>query len=137
MRPGGRGPMSARWGVLLALSAGCDDVIFGEQPLPPLSQEGWAGVTEVIDGYCLGCHSAQGAFGQLDLETDPYGALVGVTSSDGSSLLVDPGAPDSSLLYLKITGDQPAGGPMPPDVELSQEATDIVRDWIADGAPEQ
>lgn len=121
----------------LVLVAGCDDVIYGQAPAPPLSQTGWPGVEEVFDTYCLDCHSAEAAFGQLDLETNPYGAIVGVASSNGTMPLVDPSNPDNSLLYLKLVDQQPTGSKMPPASTLSTEASDIVRDWIADGAPQE
>ena len=126
-----------RWAICgLLVFAACDDNIFGEPPFVPLTTEGWDGVQEVFDDYCLDCHGATAAFGQLDLETDPYGALVSVPSSNGSMSLVEPGDPDNSLLYLKLIDMQPpgSGSKMPPASVLAGEATDIVKNWIADGA---
>lgn len=132
-----RGDHMRRWmlgGLLLA--AGCDDTIFGPQAVQPLTVEGWEGVQEVFDTYCLDCHGATAAFGQLDLETDPYGAIVSVPSSTGTLNLVEPGDPDQSLLYLKTMDMQPpgTGTKMPPTGTLAAEATDILKNWIADGA---
>lgn len=121
----------------LGVAAGCDDLVFGKLPEPPLSQEGLAGVEEVADTYCLGCHSATAVLGQLDLETDLYTAVVDVPASSGQGLLVEPGSPETSILYLKITNAQATGTDMPPGSGgLSVQATDIVKNWIADGAPD-
>jgi hypothetical protein len=123
---------------LLLVTAGCDDLMFGEQPEPPLSTEGYAGVVEICDTYCLGCHSATAVFGQLDLETDPYAAMVDVQASNGQGLLIEPGSPDTSIFYQKITNTQTSGTDMPPGSGgLSVEATDIVKRWIEDGAPRE
>jgi uncharacterized membrane protein len=130
--------MSGRWLVLLLCVAGCDDLVFGPQAAPPLSQEGIEGVREIADGQCMGCHSAQAAFGQLDLQTDLYGALVGAPDSTGQGILVDPGSPDTSVFYLKITNQQATGTDMPPGTGgLPTEASDLVKRWIEDGAPEE
>jgi hypothetical protein len=120
----------------LGLLLGCDDLVFGPQEAPPLTQEGLAGVREVADTYCMGCHSAQAAFGQLDLETDLVGALVDAPASTGEGILVVPGDPAASIFYLKITAEQTSGTEMPPGTGgLATQATDIVEGWILDGAP--
>jgi hypothetical protein len=124
--------------VGVTVVGGCDDLIFGKQAEPPLSQEGIAGVREIADGYCLGCHSAQSVQGQLDLETDVYGALVDVPSSSGQGVLVLPEDAAASIFYLKITNQQTSGSDMPPGSGgLPVEASDLVKRWIDDGAPEE
>jgi hypothetical protein len=47
---------------------------------------------------------------------------------------VQPGAPEQSLLYLKLNINPPCGQQMPPGGLLQQELSDEVRDWIANGA---
>ena len=47
---------------------------------------------------------------------------------------VVPGAPDESLLYLKLDINAPCGQQIPPGGTLTQELRDEVRDWIANGA---
>jgi hypothetical protein len=47
---------------------------------------------------------------------------------------VKPGAPEESLLYLKLDIRPPCGQQMPPGGLLKQEFRDEVRDWIANGA---
>ncbi len=123
---------------LILLTAGCDDHLFpaashgGGAP----TESGWCGVQQVFQSQCLGCHGS-GGLGGLDLATDPHAALVSVASSEYPGVVrVVPGDPDASLLYLKITGKQgDLGGPMPPGGTVDAASAELVRTWIADGAP--
>ncbi|MCB9683248.1 MAG: hypothetical protein H6733_17415 [Alphaproteobacteria bacterium] len=102
--------------------------------------EGWCAVAAAIQTSCLSCHSAASHLGGLDLETDAHAALVGVTSAtDAGWTLVTAGAPDTSLLWVKLAGDVPAGlgGSMPPGRALSSGTVDLVRAWIVEGATDQ
>jgi predicted CxxxxCH...CXXCH cytochrome family protein len=128
-----------RWLLLLGLM-GCDDTLFGipragtEAPLA----EGFCGVRDIFDAHCVSCHGP-GGLGELDLRTDPAGAIVGVASTiDPGALLVSPGQPDASLLLLKLEHTQGAGqgGPMPPGPQLDADALALIREWILDDAPE-
>ncbi len=85
----------------------------------------------VIEANCLACHSAASALGGLDLETDFVAATVGVEGAY-SMLIVAPGDPDGSMLYLKITRAQGASGAdMPPGSGgLPSEDVDPIRAWI-------
>ena len=47
---------------------------------------------------------------------------------------VKPGAPEQSLLYLKLDINAPCGQQMPPGGTLKKELQDEVREWIAKGA---
>ena len=127
--------------VLAGALGGCDDVLWGAGTEVPLSEEGYAGVQEIADAYCLACHSANAAQGQLDLQTDLHNAVVGVASSaDPTWSLVVPGDPQGSLLFLKVTAQTPpgTGSDMPPGSGgVPEEAAQIIEDWIADGAPAQ
>lgn len=124
--------------VLLLLSVGCDDTLFGipragtEVPL----EGGFCGVRDLFADRCVSCHGTNG-LGGLDLRSDPIGATVDVPSMiDPGAILIVPGAPDSSLLYSKIAGLQEAaqGGSMPPGPRLDDASITLVREWIADGA---
>ena len=78
------------------------------------------------------CHSSADAAGGLDLEAaDLEAQLVGAPSGtcDGWVRVV-PGAPDESLLYLKIAGPAPCGTLMPAPDGLPPEQTACVRSWI-------
>jgi hypothetical protein len=107
--------------------------------------------TDVYEGVirkrCGNCHNDAPSFGGLAFfpggaET-AYANLVGVPAGaqDGylcraSGLLrVKPGAPEASLIYLKLT-NPPCGSRMPPSAfgVTTAEQVELVRKWIADGA---
>lgn len=125
--------------LALPLIAACDDYVL----LNPGSTDtavpadGWCGVQQIFHDDCITCHSTSGALGDLDLETDPYTALVGVpAAADGALTLVIAGDPDNSFLVQKIEGTQGAslGGQMPAGTPLPQSSIDLIRKWITDGA---
>lgn len=124
-----------RWSAVMVvgLAGGCDDYIFGDQRVaadePML--EGLDGVLNLVDTQCLGCHSAGQELGGLDLETDFEAATVDVLGQY-NVLIVDPGNPEGSMFYLKITNDQDGqGSDMPPGQGgLGPAATDLVYNWI-------
>jgi mono/diheme cytochrome c family protein len=125
--------------VLTALLlAACDDSVFLGGGETVTGVEGFEGVAAIVDAHCLGCHSAASALGDLDLETDLYAAIVGVTGAYGE-VIVEPGSPGDSIFYRKITADSTVPGvDMPPGSGgLSADETQIVAAWITDGAPEQ
>ncbi|RMG17677.1 MAG: hypothetical protein D6729_08425 [Deltaproteobacteria bacterium] len=94
------------------------------------------------------CHAADNLIGEVVL--DPATAYPTLLNQETKDLpgwkYVVPGDPDSSYLYLKITGDYvqacaqegvaDCGERMPLNGELPQAALDAVRDWILAGAPE-
>jgi predicted CxxxxCH...CXXCH cytochrome family protein len=123
-------------GLLLVVSA-CDDHLFvshGNSGTDTTENAtGWCAVQSIINGNCLTCQAATpNPIGGLDLETDPYAALVNVPSLYDGSMRVAPNDPDGSLLVRKLEGD--AGGIMPPTGALPDDRIQLVRDWIADGA---
>lgn len=85
-----------------------------------------------------GCHAGMGAPFGLDLSAGlTEGNTVGVASGEAPAFLrVEPGNPDDSYLYMKVTGDaritgdaMPAsGGP------LSAGQLSLIRAWIEQGA---
>lgn len=102
---------------------------------------------KVIRSKCGACHNDAPSFGGLAFfpggpET-AYANLVGVRSGDmpnylcsGSPLKrVEPGDPENSLMYRKITNPS-CGGKMPPPAfgTTTPEQQELVRQWIADGA---
>jgi hypothetical protein len=133
--------------VLLALSAvavpGCDV----EEPPPGPT---FARVNEeILKPNCtFACHSGgDNAAGGLDLSVDPYSVLVGAAPTalacEGVAMKrVAPGDPMTSLVYVKVLAKQEnvepiCGDVMPPAPEpaLTQAQLDLVRAWIAAGAP--
>ena len=126
--------------ALLGLTA-CDDYLFGvatNEPTELPSESGFAGVEQVVDAHCLGCHSPPQPLGGLDLETDLYGATVNVVGQYGLPI-VFPNDPESSMFYLKLANQNPpnTGTDMPPGSGgLSPTLAAIVQDWILAGAPD-
>ena len=85
-----------------------------------------------------GCHVSGGSAPmRMDTKSQSFNNLVGVTSSQKSSLQrVASGQPDNSYLIHKIDGQpnisnrrMPPGGPF-----LSSEETALIRQWIQNGA---
>ncbi len=125
----------------LLVAAGCSD--WGD---PPADVTGPAGppaptvffatdIQPIFDQHCIGCHG-DGGFQGLDLRTgQSYALLVGVTAQEAAIPRIDPGHPETSYLYLKITGNQTSGARMPfGEAPLPQTTTDLVRTWIEEGA---
>ncbi len=90
-------------------------------------------------GGCTGstCHSGVRPAGNLDLSSGSMcSSMVGVASSCGSRLYVEPGAPDRSYVVDKLRGRNLCRGQqMPlraPALPESQIAT--IEDWICGGA---
>lgn len=97
---------------------------------------------EVIKPSCAFsfCHSG-GASGGLRLTgdaADDHAALVGVLATGlATETLVIPGDPDGSYLVKKLEDASGiAGARMPSGGPLTADQIQLVRDWIADGAPE-
>ena len=114
--------------VLLATCARADAPGFAGQILP------------LLKSRCLVCHMPGSEAGGMSLlPKTAYANLVGMKSTQSTLLLVAPGKPDESYLYLKITGRHlGAGGSgerMPfNETPLSAEDVELVRIWIESGA---
>jgi len=127
----------------LPLCAACGD--FGDGPAtprgtddpedpPPATASFSVSIQPIFDAHCIGCHGAGGNAG-LDLRAGASRAhLVGVTASESPLARVEPGEPDASWLYLKLTDQQNVGSAMPPGDPLSPDLTESVRTWIEEGA---
>jgi len=93
--------------------------------------------TQIFDVSCS-CHLSAGGTPVVLKSDQAYLNIVGQPSSQNSNFLrVNPGNPDDSYLYMKITGDEritglrmPRNGPP----YLSDEQIEAIREWIADGA---
>ena len=102
---------------------------------------------KVIRSKCSACHNDAPSFGGLAFFPGgpefAYANLVGVRSGEKEGYLcagsplkrVEPGDPDNSLMYRKITNPS-CGGKMPPPAfgTTTPEQQELVRQWIADGA---
>jgi Planctomycete cytochrome C len=128
-----------RWVACAVWLAACDDHVFGPAQTEGecrggLQNVGFAGVEELVQAECIVCHSASPLGNSLDLETDLEGVLLDGVGSTSIPYVV-PGDPESSYVYQKLTGTNSDGtGIMPVGGGLSACITDVVRDWIADGA---
>lgn len=105
---------------------------------------GFAAVVQpIFTANCAlsGCHAGASPAQGMNLSSgQAYGNIVNVPSVESRLLRVKPGQPDSSYLVHKIQGTQTtvggSGGRMPLGrAALSQTQIDVIRQWIADGAP--
>jgi len=98
----------------------------------------FAAIQETIfTPICANCHAGAGAPLGLQLDAaNSYALLIGVASSQVPSLLrVQPGNPDASYLFQKISGLATVGDRMPQGgPPLPQSAIALVRQWISNGA---
>lgn len=125
--------------------AGCGEL--GESPtdpgdIDPIDQSAtFARVRAEILPKCttIGCHDSIGQSEGLVLEPDvAYGNLVNHASSELPQLnRVEPGDPDASYMYWKITGRQGIIGDRMPlfSTPLGEAEINLVRNWIRRGAP--
>ncbi|MDB4956579.1 MAG: hypothetical protein JWO36_4148 [Myxococcales bacterium] len=103
---------------------------------------------QALFGACTSCHTAN-----ANLLLGPgvsYGNLVGKmapnytdppTDESCGGILVQPGAPEASYLYLKVSLDAPCAGSRMPVTDIGIPSPLIpceqalIHDWIAAGAP--
>ena len=128
--------------ALLWVGCGSDDSTVGPDESAVEGSRTEATLAEVSEVFAVscafsGCHSGGQPAAGLSLEGDFAGRIVGVASEQRSDLkLVDPGNPDKSYLLLKVRGDDEIiSQRMPPGSPLSAEQVEIIRAWIAVGAP--
>jgi hypothetical protein len=101
---------------------------------------------QVIHARCSACHTDAPSFGGLaffpgqslayaNLVDVPAGPAQGNQCRSSGLMRVQPGDPEHSLLYLKLT-NPPCGNKMPPAAftQVTAEQVSLVRQWIADGA---
>jgi len=122
-------------------SAGADDAGVSE-PAGEAPYGSFSHIYEVAFRTCrTQCHVM--GFSMLNMATreSAYAALVDQDSNPRNMNCaplglkrVKPGAPDESLLYLKLDINAPCGQQMPPGGTLPKELQDEVRAWIANGA---
>lgn len=88
---------------------------------------------------CTGCHFEGN---HLDLRFDALETLKETDRELHPGPIVVPGDPDASLLVRKVeakvgllTLEDHEGAPMPPDVDITTDDAQLIREWVADGAP--
>ena len=84
-------------------------------------------VQPIFRAHCVSCHGPTQQFGGLRLDRRAD-ALRGGTQTD-----IGPGNADGSRLYHRLVGTV-FGQQMPPTGPLTSEQTEIVRQWIDEGA---
>jgi hypothetical protein len=101
-------------------------------------------VQPILSGSCLGagCHSGQFPSQGIDMSSSAR-AYAALTSKEGTEApctgtkLVIPGSPEASVLVKKLVGTSCGFSQMPlgrPALSAADLAT--IRDWIAQGAPD-
>jgi hypothetical protein len=88
---------------------------------PGLEQE----VITLLKARCISCHGASKPKAQLNLAT-----LEGLARGSKNGLVIQPGKPGQSLLLELVQQDR-----MPPKRPLAVGERDLLRRWIAAGAP--
>ncbi|MCK5378504.1 MAG: CHRD domain-containing protein [Acidobacteria bacterium] len=86
-----------------------------------------------------GCHAGGSPAQGMNLEAgQAFANIVGVASHEQPDLnRIEPGSPETSYLYLKVTGDSSITGSRMPlgGAALGAEEIELLRDWIVRGAP--
>jgi hypothetical protein len=130
--------------VTLLLAAGCDedDRMPSEVDMPSPDATFTRVQSVVFTPQCAiaGCHGGPASAAQKGMplgEGLSYDAIVRVPSRQMPSLMrVVPFDPSNSYLVRKITpGSAIAGEPMPFGASISEADGQLVRDWVARGAP--
>jgi hypothetical protein len=128
--------------VVWAATAGCA----GDGPPPSGAASAFDVIQEqVFNQNCLsgGCHNSQSRAGNMNLSPGvSFDEIVGSLSDNPAAradglLRVEPFDPDNSFLMIKLTEPSPdQGSPMPlNELPLSAGDIELIRAWIADGAP--
>ena len=92
----------------------------------------------IFTPICSKCHIGASAPQGMRLDAaNSYAMIVNVSSSEVPGLMrINPGNPDASYLVQKIQGTNAVGARMPfGGPYLPQDRIDLVRRWIAAGAP--
>ncbi len=131
--------------LVASFLAGCGELKdLPTEPIDDLPPDPTATFTrvqsEVLTPTCAvaGCHDAFTAQEGLVLVAESsYALLVNTRSSQSPLDRVEPGQPDSSYLFLKVSGGAGIVGDRMPQNRppLSDASTRLIRDWIRRGAP--
>jgi hypothetical protein len=129
--------------ALLACSAGNGEGLDQNgQPLPinPPAVSDFQQIQDTIfTPICSQCHIGANAPQGMRLDAaNSYAMIVNVASNEVPALLrINPGNPDASYLVQKIQGNAAQGVRMPANGPpyLTQAQIDLIRGWVAAGAP--
>lgn len=102
----------------------------------------WEGrIKRILEFNCGGCHGGDAPMAELNLLTgDVHARLLEASAQVPGMSLIEPGLPDQSYLFLKVTGDESIVGQRMPINPLTgmgslkqQELADL-QTWIEEGA---
>jgi hypothetical protein len=98
-------------------------------------------VLPLLNSHCVMCHLPGAAQAGLSLYPDARAALVDQPSTQGALPLVKPGDTEGSYLFRKLAGTHLEAGGTGASMPFQREllaAGDLalIRQWIADGAPD-
>ncbi len=94
-------------------------------------------VRPILATHCFQCHGPDAASRKANLRLDVADGLKRKTNS--GRLVVVPGKPQESELFVRITSKQPDYRMPPPSAEqqLTEQDIEVLRRWIEQGAPWQ
>ncbi len=97
-------------------------------PISTQAQD-WTSVETVLQDRCVICHA--GEYAPLGLRLDSH---AGVMAGSENGAVVEPGAPQDSPLYHRITGAAQPRMPLDGPPYLSEAEIESISGWIAAGA---
>ena len=137
--------MKTVWHGLICVSivvlTGCGTVV-NEPPPSDVPVSFSRDIQPVLTANCAGCHSPGGAADLAGIEVflregESYDLIVNRQSvQDPNWTIVKPGDPANSLLYLKVSSNNPPVGVRMPRFAppLAPAQIDTIRRWIEEGA---
>jgi hypothetical protein len=116
-------------------AAGNDAALAGDAALPDAGASCPDVPQTIFASTCTGagCHNAHDKTQGLDLQSPNVATrLLGAQATEGPGLLIDPMAPSSSVLYMKLTPMPPFGARMPLAGMLDNPSIACVLAWIVE-----
>jgi len=121
--------------MLLLVLAGSPAMSLAREPaVPSLGKQ----VQPIFDANCVACHQAGAAQQGLVLESEAAYTNVGRRSTEAAMNLIEPGNPEASYLFQKVSGTHlktnGQGARMPLGGALEAADIETIRLWILGGA---
>lgn len=93
-------------------------------------------IRPILSKHCIACHGPDEGDRQADLRLDTF---AGATEDLGGYAAVEPGDPEASEMIERIVTDDPDLRMPPPEhaEPLSQHETELLKEWIEQGAEYQ